>query len=47
MIYLDNKTILPNLNPKFKNYCHLMTDSSNLEELHNFAKLLKLKREWF
>lgn len=28
-------------------WCHLMTDSDDLEELHKFAKLIGLKKSWF
>lgn len=28
-------------------WCHLMTDSDDLEELHGFAQRIGLKREWF
>lgn len=27
--------------------CHLFTDDGNLQELHNFARRLGLRREWF
>lgn len=27
--------------------CHLFCDEGDIQELHAFAKLLKLKREWF
>lgn len=30
-----------------KTWCHLFTDSSDLEELHAFAKRLGLSRHWF
>lgn len=30
---------------KFNNYCHMFADS--VDELHQFAERLKLKREWF
>lgn len=28
-------------------YCHMMTDSDNLDELHQFAKKTNLRRAWF
>ena len=28
-------------------WCHMMTDSSNLRELHMFAESIGLKRHWF
>lgn len=28
-------------------WCHLFSDSADCEELHAFARLLGMKREWF
>lgn len=28
-------------------WCHMATDSADLEELHRFAQSIGLKREWF
>jgi hypothetical protein len=41
MIYIDKA----NWNWKGKKWCHLLADT--VEELHEFAKKLGLKREWF
>lgn len=40
-VFVDNAKI----EWRGQNWCHLVADS--LEELHAFAKLLGLKREWF
>ena len=32
---------------KKKKYCHMMTDNSDISELHTFAKKIELKRCWF
>lgn len=32
---------------KFHGYCHMMSKTGDLEELHAFAKKLGLKRDWF
>jgi Protein of unknown function (DUF4031) len=47
MIYVDEIKFYPNTNLKYKKWCHLWTDSDNIEELHLFAEKLGLKRDWF
>lgn len=32
---------------KWKESCHLFSDYGDLDELHEFAKSIGLKREWF
>jgi hypothetical protein len=45
MIYVDELREYPT-NLKYKTWCHLWTDS-NIEELHNLALKIGLKRSWF
>ena len=52
-IYVDNihryPTAIVNKAAKRNGYewCHMMTDSDDIEELHRFAKKIGMKREWF
>lgn len=46
MIYVDKLRIVsPTKNWKYKKSSHMLADS--VEELHEFAKQLGMKREWF
>jgi hypothetical protein len=42
MIYVDKMQL-----HQSGEWCHMITDSENLDELHAMADKLKLKREWF
>lgn len=44
MIYVDNPKKYPN---KRRLWCHMMTDSDNLSELHNMALRIGLRKAWF
>ena len=45
-VYVDDMQFcIPNKNWRYRAVCHLMADT--LEELHDFASLLRLKRAWF
>lgn len=50
MIIIDTqKEIPPNAAPyvkQYETYCHLMSDK-NVEELHEFAKKIRLQQSWF
>lgn len=49
MIYVDPLFKTPGNTRQwpFKQACHMATDHGNLEELHQFAEKLGLKRQWF
>ena len=45
-VYVDyNQTCMPNKNWKYKYVCHMRADT--LEELHEMALLIGLKKDWF
>lgn len=45
-VYVDDlMTCVPNKNWRWNKSCHLIADS--VEELHEFAKRIGMKREWF
>ncbi len=45
-VYVDQiMPTIPNANWRHRKGCHLIADS--IEELHNFADKLSLKRSWF
>ena len=46
MIYIDAIQHYPNCKLKYKDWCHMATDS-NLSELHQMAARLGLRRAWF
>lgn len=48
-VYVDETKThqLPKYGQKETRWCHMMTDQVKLEELHEMAKKLGLKREWF
>ena len=46
MVYVDDlMTCIPNKNWRWNQSCHLIADS--IEELHEFAKRVGMRREWF
>lgn len=48
MIYVDPMMdCMPNANWRYFQACHMFTDSDDLTELHEFAKRIGLRREWF
>lgn len=47
MIFIDRNTpCVPNAHWRWETVCHMWTDG-DLEELHEFAESLGLKRAWF
>ena len=47
MIYVDAIKYYPNTKLPYKRWCHMASDNPDLEELHQFAARLGLKRAWF
>ncbi len=48
MIYVDPiQTCFPSRKWPYRQACHLVTDSYSLDELHNLAARIGLKRSWF
>ncbi len=52
-IYVDDIVVWPSSSIKAKaqkfgnSWCHMWTDSDDIEELHEFAAHIGLKRSWF
>jgi len=48
-VYVDETRIypVPKYGLKVTRWCHMMTDQVELDELHEMAQKIGLKREWF
>lgn len=46
-IYVDNMRVPATVGRIQGRWCHLVTDSPDIEELHAFAQRIGLRREWF
>jgi Protein of unknown function (DUF4031) len=46
-VYVDDVRILATVGPYRARWSHLFTDSDDVQELHDFALSIGLRREWF
>ena len=46
-IYVDEIAFYPHTKLRYKYWCHMATDSNDIEELHKFAEMIGLQRSWY